>query len=94
MSRLSPGLGAFVDYLHLLDESEEELAESHLGDRAAVSVMTIHQAKVSNECHEAGLPPVRTWVLSGTIHEVGASTMLHVGMDLSRTRLDVCVMDQ
>jgi hypothetical protein len=45
MSRLSPGLGALVDYLHLLDESEEESAESHLGDRAAVSVMTIPQAK-------------------------------------------------
>ena len=45
MSRLSPGLGAFVDYLHLLEESEEELAESHLGDRDAVSVMTIPQAK-------------------------------------------------
>ena len=48
MSRLSPGLGALVDYLHLLEESEEELAESHLGDRDAVSVMTIPQAKVSN----------------------------------------------
>jgi len=45
MSRLSPGLGALVDYLHLLEESEEELAESHLGDRDAVSVMTIPQAK-------------------------------------------------
>ncbi len=40
-----PGLVAFVEYLHLLDESEEDLAEAHLGDADAVRVMTIHQAK-------------------------------------------------
>ncbi|MEA2715927.1 MAG: ATP-dependent helicase UvrD/PcrA, partial [Actinomycetota bacterium] len=40
-----PGLAAFVEYLHLLDESEEDLAEAHLGDTDAVRVMTIHQAK-------------------------------------------------
>ncbi len=40
-----PGLAAFVEYLHLLDESEEDLAEAHLGDADAVRVMTIHQAK-------------------------------------------------
>jgi DNA helicase-2/ATP-dependent DNA helicase PcrA len=40
-----PGLAAFVDYLRLLEESEEDLAEAHPGDRDAVAVMTIHQAK-------------------------------------------------
>jgi DNA helicase-2/ATP-dependent DNA helicase PcrA len=40
-----PGLTAFVEYLHLLDETEEELAEAHLSEQAAVRVMTIHQAK-------------------------------------------------
>ncbi len=40
-----PGLAAFVEYLHLLDESEEDLAEAHLDDTDAVKVMTIHQAK-------------------------------------------------
>ena len=40
-----PGLAAFVEYLHLLDESEEDLAEAHLSDADAVKVMTIHQAK-------------------------------------------------
>jgi DNA helicase-2/ATP-dependent DNA helicase PcrA len=40
-----PGLAAFVEYLQLLDETEEELAEAHPGDRQAVRVMTIHQAK-------------------------------------------------
>jgi DNA helicase-2/ATP-dependent DNA helicase PcrA len=39
------GLAAFVDYVALLDESEEDLAEAHPGDRVAVAVMTIHQAK-------------------------------------------------
>ncbi len=39
------GLASFVDYLHLLDESEEDLAEAHSGDRDAVVVSTIHQAK-------------------------------------------------
>ena len=40
-----PGLLAFVEYLQLLDQSEEELAEAHLSDVDAVRVMTIHQAK-------------------------------------------------
>ncbi|HWD08736.1 MAG TPA: 3'-5' exonuclease, partial [Actinomycetota bacterium] len=40
-----PGLAAFLDYLRLLDESEEDLAESHASDRDAVAVLTIHQAK-------------------------------------------------
>jgi len=40
-----PGLAAFVEYLQLLDESEEDLAESHPGDTDAVKVMTVHQAK-------------------------------------------------
>ncbi len=40
-----PGLAAFVEYLQLLDESEEDLAEAHLSDTDAVRVMTIHQAK-------------------------------------------------
>jgi len=40
-----PGLPAFVEYLHLLDESEEDLAEAHHSDAEAVKVMTIHQAK-------------------------------------------------
>ncbi|MDQ1391318.1 MAG: ATP-dependent helicase UvrD/PcrA, partial [Acidimicrobiaceae bacterium] len=39
------GLASFVDYLHLLDESEEDLAEAHSSDRDAVMVSTIHQAK-------------------------------------------------
>ncbi|MDQ1418620.1 MAG: ATP-dependent helicase UvrD/PcrA [Acidimicrobiaceae bacterium] len=41
----APGLASFVDYLHLLDESEEDLAEAHSSDRDAVVVSTIHQAK-------------------------------------------------
>ncbi|MEY2476377.1 MAG: ATP-dependent helicase UvrD/PcrA [Actinomycetota bacterium] len=40
-----PGLLAFVEYLQLLDETEEELAEAHPSDREAVRVMTVHQAK-------------------------------------------------
>jgi DNA helicase-2/ATP-dependent DNA helicase PcrA len=40
-----PGLAAFVDYLRLVDESEEDLAEAHHGDLDAVTVLTIHQAK-------------------------------------------------
>jgi ATP-dependent DNA helicase UvrD/PcrA len=40
-----PGLPAFVEYLRLLDESEEDLAEAHPTDRDAVRLMTIHQAK-------------------------------------------------
>jgi DNA helicase-2/ATP-dependent DNA helicase PcrA len=40
-----PGLAAFVEYLQLLDETEEELAEAHPSDREAVRVMTVHQAK-------------------------------------------------
>ena len=40
-----PGLRAFVEYLQLLDESDDDLAEAHLTDADAVKVMTIHQAK-------------------------------------------------
>ncbi|MEA2704473.1 MAG: ATP-dependent helicase UvrD/PcrA, partial [Actinomycetota bacterium] len=40
-----PGLAAFVEYLHLLDDADEDLAEAHLSDTDAVRVMTIHQAK-------------------------------------------------
>ena len=40
-----PGLPAFVEYLRLLDETEEELAEAHPSDDDAVRVMTVHQAK-------------------------------------------------
>ncbi|MGH9123820.1 MAG: ATP-dependent DNA helicase, partial [Acidimicrobiales bacterium] len=40
-----PGLVAFLDYLRLLDESEEDLAVSHAGNRDAAVVLTIHQAK-------------------------------------------------
>ena len=40
-----PGLPAFVEYLQLLDESEEDVAEAHPTDTDAVKVMTIHQAK-------------------------------------------------
>jgi DNA helicase-2/ATP-dependent DNA helicase PcrA len=40
-----PGLAAFVEYLQLLDESDDDLAEAHLTDADAVKVMTVHQAK-------------------------------------------------
>jgi DNA helicase-2/ATP-dependent DNA helicase PcrA len=40
-----PGLPAFLEYLQLLDESEEDIAEFHASDDDAVKVMTIHQAK-------------------------------------------------
>ncbi len=40
-----PGLPAFVEYLQLLDESDEDIAEAHTADTDAVKVMTIHQAK-------------------------------------------------
>ena len=40
-----PGLPAFLEYLQLLDESEEDVAEAHPSDADAVKVMTIHQAK-------------------------------------------------
>jgi DNA helicase II / ATP-dependent DNA helicase PcrA len=40
-----PGLPAFVEYLQLLDESEEDIAEAHDSDADAVKVMTVHQAK-------------------------------------------------
>ena len=43
--RATPGCGAFVEYLQLLDESDDDLAEAHLTDADAVKVMTIHQAK-------------------------------------------------
>jgi DNA helicase II / ATP-dependent DNA helicase PcrA len=39
------GLPAFLEYLHLLDETEEDLAEAHSGESDAAQVMTIHQAK-------------------------------------------------
>ena len=39
------GLGAFVEYLQLLDESDDDLAEAHLSDADSMKVMTIHQAK-------------------------------------------------
>jgi DNA helicase-2/ATP-dependent DNA helicase PcrA len=39
------GLPAFVEYLQLLDASEQDLAEAHLSDADAVKVMTVHQAK-------------------------------------------------
>ena len=38
-------IAAFVEYLRLLEDAEEELAEAHLSDSDAVRVMTIHQAK-------------------------------------------------
>ncbi|MDP8976255.1 MAG: ATP-dependent helicase [Actinomycetota bacterium] len=40
-----PGLLAFVEYLQLLDETDEELAEAHGTGEDAVRVMTVHQAK-------------------------------------------------
>ena len=40
-----PGLPAFLEYLRLIDESEEDVAEAHPSDADAVKVMTIHQAK-------------------------------------------------
>ena len=40
-----PGLPAFLEYLQLLDDSEEDVAEFHASDDDAVKVMTIHQAK-------------------------------------------------
>ncbi|HEX2023863.1 MAG TPA: ATP-dependent DNA helicase [Acidimicrobiales bacterium] len=40
-----PGLPAFVEYLQLLDESDEDVAEAHRRQSDAVTVMTIHQAK-------------------------------------------------
>jgi len=40
-----PGLLAFVEYLQLLDETEEELAEAHGTGADAVRVMTVHQSK-------------------------------------------------
>ncbi|MGI8777209.1 MAG: ATP-dependent DNA helicase [Acidimicrobiales bacterium] len=40
-----PGLPGFVEYLQLLDDSEEDIAEAHRAVADAVKVMTIHQAK-------------------------------------------------
>ncbi|MGH9225292.1 MAG: ATP-dependent DNA helicase [Acidimicrobiales bacterium] len=40
-----PTLTAFVEYLQLLDQSEEDVAEAHPSDDDSVRVMTIHQAK-------------------------------------------------
>jgi DNA helicase-2/ATP-dependent DNA helicase PcrA len=41
----APGLTAFIEYLQLLDESEEDVAEAHAPEGDAVRVMTVHQAK-------------------------------------------------
>ena len=38
------GLVALVEYLQLVDDSEDDVAEAHLGGADAVRVMTIHQA--------------------------------------------------
>ena len=38
-------LPAFIEYLQLLDQSEEDVAEAHPSDVDAVRIMTIHQAK-------------------------------------------------
>ncbi|HVL27163.1 MAG TPA: ATP-dependent DNA helicase, partial [Acidimicrobiales bacterium] len=40
-----PGLTAFVEYLQLLGESEEDVAEAHSPEADSVRVMTVHQAK-------------------------------------------------
>ena len=40
-----PGLTAFIEYLQLLGESEEDVAEAHPSETDQVRVMTIHQAK-------------------------------------------------
>ncbi|MEW6153019.1 MAG: ATP-dependent DNA helicase [Actinomycetota bacterium] len=40
-----PTLAAFVEYLQLLDQSEEDVAEAHTTGADAVRVMTVHQAK-------------------------------------------------
>jgi DNA helicase-2/ATP-dependent DNA helicase PcrA len=40
-----PGLPAFVEYLQLLSDAEDDLAEAHASGTDAVQVMTIHQAK-------------------------------------------------
>jgi DNA helicase-2/ATP-dependent DNA helicase PcrA len=40
-----PGLAAFVEYLRLLDDSEEDVPEATATGEDAVTVMTIHQAK-------------------------------------------------
>ncbi|HLX77545.1 MAG TPA: IS110 family transposase [Acidimicrobiales bacterium] len=40
-----------------------------------------------------GLPGVNTWVLVGTNTKEAPKDMLHLGLDLSRTRLDVCALD-
>ncbi|MGH9278323.1 MAG: UvrD-helicase domain-containing protein, partial [Acidimicrobiales bacterium] len=40
-----PGLAAFLEYLQLLDESEEDVAEAHVSGEDAVRVSTVHQAK-------------------------------------------------
>ncbi len=40
-----PGLAAFIEYLQLLVESEEDVAEAHEAATDAVRVMTVHQAK-------------------------------------------------
>ncbi|MDQ4097523.1 MAG: ATP-dependent helicase, partial [Actinomycetota bacterium] len=40
-----PGLTGFIEYLQLLDEAEEEVAEAHGAATDSVLVMTVHQAK-------------------------------------------------
>ena len=40
-----PGLAAFVEYLRLLDRSEEDVPEATATGEDAVTVMTVHQAK-------------------------------------------------
>ncbi|MCA1842548.1 MAG: ATP-dependent helicase, partial [Actinobacteria bacterium] len=40
-----PGLTAFIEYLQLLDQSEEDIAEAHDTAPDSVVVMTVHQAK-------------------------------------------------
>jgi hypothetical protein len=49
----------------------------------------------SIECHEDGVPPpgARLLVMAGPVTEGGPVPMLHVGLDLSRTRVDVHAMD-
>jgi DNA helicase II / ATP-dependent DNA helicase PcrA len=49
-----PGLQPFVDYVRLIEQSEEDVAEAHLAADDAVRVMTIHQAK--------GLEFAHVWV--------------------------------
>ncbi|MHB8960289.1 MAG: IS110 family transposase [Candidatus Limnocylindrales bacterium] len=47
----------------------------------------------SSECHEGGPSVVRTWVLDGTTHQE-AHCILYAGLDLSRQRRDVYLLDE